>query len=319
MLTWCLLPAMLLPACGKTPKQSGEATMPSESFNPSSAPSGGDYTLEYTVRAMPGMGELQRIDTTLRIDSAKRTAWLEKHRSQSDRAGEPIGTFGGELSEKLIGDILAAVRKAKLDDLPPRSGRGPGSTIITLKFQRGGEKTEAVFSTGDMEILDALEGLLDELNQLAELLNDRAICAMKASVEFRQRPQPHFVLTLRNIGTERICFGDPRLLTAGSAVDVNHWAGVRVAVLPEEKPHVTSPPLQWVRLPLAGPRAGSAGETIVLKPGKTFSADTVAWPAWQKGVTYLAQGVWTDYTGPGEVQGVFRVRGATFSEGLTLK
>jgi hypothetical protein len=120
---------------------------------------------------------------------------------------------------------------------------------------------------------------------------------------------------LANIGTQDVCFSDPRLLPRD---DPYRWAGVRIAEFPPERPGVTSPPLKWTQLFLAPPPQPVAVTRVVLKPGERFAAPTAAWRAPRSGVRYLVQAVWSDYTGPREAEGCYQIRGAVFSEGLEV-
>jgi hypothetical protein len=285
--------------------------------SPTSSPAAEQpFVLEYSTEGQRPLGQgLRKISSKLVIRSDRREGVLEKHRSQSDQAGEPIGTFRGEMSQEMLAAVLDKAKGTMLGKLPARGG-GPGTTVITLSFEQGQQKARHVFNTGDMAVLQAFRGLLEELNSLGGQLNGRPLCALRASVEYKGGPAPHFVLTLTNVGKERICFADPQFLPPG---DADCWAGAKVAELPEEKPGVTSPPLTWTQLPLMTPPGSAPTAAIVLKPGKSFSARTVTWQNRRANVRFLAIGVYSDYTGPAEIDGVYRVRGATFSDGLEFQ
>lgn len=293
-----------------------------ESSSSTSSPAAGEpFVLEYSVESGRPLGTgVRKISSRLIIQSERRMAFLEKHRSQSDRAGEPIGTFRDELPESLLARVLDRAIKTVVPEPPSARGGGPGSTVITLRFEQGARKVERIFNTGDMAILAVMADLLTELDQIGDQLSSHPVCALKASVEYKSGPTPGFVLTLTNIGKERICFADPRYLPSD---DPDCWAGANVAQLPEEKPGVTSPPLKWTRVPLERPierSAGAAADSIVvLKPGESFSAHTITWQDKRPGTRYLAIGVYSDYTGPSEIDKIYRVRGATFSDGLEFE
>lgn len=283
----------------------------------SSPAAGAPFVLEYSAEAQKALGTgLRKISSKLIVRSGRREALLEKHRSQSDQAGEPIGTFQAELSERVLASILDKANRTIVPELPPAMGGGPGSTAITLKFEQGERKVTRIFNTGDIATLSAVKELLSELDQLGGQLNRHPKCALQASVAYNGGSTPHFVLTLTNIGTERICFADPRFLPPG---DPDCWAGAQVAEFPEEEPGVTAPPLKWTRLPLEVPAEAAPSEPVVLRPGKSFSANTVTWQHRKAGARFLALGVYSDYTGPAVIEGVYRIRGATFSEGLEFR
>jgi len=317
---FCAALATWVAGCQRAGEEPGEPIMPSTEKAASSSTSRAavqqPFVLEYSAEGLRPLGAgLRKISSKLVVRSERREAILEKHRSPSDKAGEPIGTFRAELVEGLLAGLLDSATKTIVPEWPRGRGGGPGSTVITLKFEQGDRKITRVFNTGDMEVLTAVGGLLAELDALSGQLNSLPLCAIKASVSFKGGAAPHFVLTLTNIGKERICFADPRYLGGG---DPDYWAGAQVAELPEEKPGVTSPPLKWKRLPLETPAGSAPADPVVLKPGKSFLAKTVAWQNGNARVRFLALGVYSDYTGPAEIDGVYRVRGATFSEGLQV-
>jgi len=305
-------------ACHRMHCKPGNKTMSTDAATPlpsSPAPSAAQpFSLEYSVEAEGAVGtDLSRIKTTLLVSGDIRQAFLEKHRSQSDQAGEAIGTFQAEVSEQDLANLRAKAHATMVPALPPRDGMGPGSSIITLKLQEGATKTTRTFSTGDMAILSVVEGLLEALDGLSGQIAHHPRQAVQATLASERHPL-RFVLTLTNIGREPICFADPRFLQA----DDDRWAGARVAEFPEAKPGFTAPPLQWRRVPLAKPSSPATSQEVVLKPGATFSAETISWTPGVPRQRFLAQGVWSDYTGPGTCHDTYRVRGATFSKALQL-
>jgi len=282
--------------------------------NLNSPPPGEPFLLEYLVEGQEVLGvNLRKICSRLVIRSESRQAFLEKHRSQSDRAGEPIGTFQADLSDQILASLLGNATTTIFAELPSARGEGPGSSVITLKFEQGARKITRTFSTGDMTILSVVENLLIALDQLSGQLERHPLCALQTAIEYKDRPQPHFVLIFTNIGRDRITFADPRFLPTG---EMDCWAGAQVAELPEEKPGMTSPPLQWIRLAVERPASAASSADVVLNPGNSFSAKTITWQNSRTKARYLALGVFSDYTGPAISNGIYRIRGATFSAGL---
>ena len=272
------------------------------------------FFLEYSFVGQRLLGEnLRKFSSVLRLTSEDRMAFLEKHRSQCDQPGEPIGTFQAKISDDFLTTILNKVKMSNLNQLPPRTGDGPGSTIVTLRFHQGDHQVEQIFSTGDMQILEAVEDLLDALDSVSAQLSKHPFSALRALLKSEDLPPRHFILTLTNIGQKEICFPDPRYIRSD---DPDYWAGVQVAELPEEKPGVTSPPLEWTRVPLIMVQGGSPASLVVLDPGSSFIARTEAWPGWRQGPRFIALGVYSNYMGPDEVDGIYRIRGAAFSDAL---
>jgi len=310
---YLLVLALVLSACTQETHKSGEITMTnSQNTAPSSV--GEAFSLEYSSSGQRLLGEnLQKYSSVLRLNSEDCMAFLEKHRSQSDQPGESIGTFQAKIANDFLATILERIKTTNLDNLPPRTGEGPGSTIITLRFHQGAHKVEQVFSTGDMGILETVDDLLDSLGAVSAKLSQHPLAALKATLTPEKQPPRHFVLTLTNTGQEAICFPDPRVIRSD---DTDYRVGVQVAVLPEEKPGVTSLPLEWTFFPLTAPQGDTPAGLIVLKPGSSFSARTETWPGWRSGTRFIALGVYSDYTGPPEIDGVYRIRGAAFSDAL---
>jgi len=308
---YLLVLVLVLPACTQKTHKSGEITMPnSQNIAPSSV--GEAFSLEYSSSGQRLLGEnLQKYSSVLRLNSEDRMAFFEKHRSQSDQPGEPIGTFQAKIADDFLATILEKIKTTNLDKLPPRTGEGPGSTIITLKFHQGDHKVEQVFSTSDMGIIETAHDLLDALDAVSAQLSKHPFSALRASLKSEELPPRHFILTLTNIGQKGICFPDPRYIRSD---DPDYWAGVQVAELPEEKPGVTSPPLEWTRVPLVMVQGGSPASLVVLEPGSSFIARTEAWPGWRQGSRFIALGVYSDYMGPDEVDEIYRIRGAAFSD-----
>jgi len=276
---------------------------------------GEPLVIEYSKVGGVSLGQdLHVRQSRLRMNSGDGWAVLEKHRSEADTPGAPIGTFGSQLPPEAFTRVLELARKTKLAELPPPTSADFSTTLMTITLERGSAKLTKQLSSGDIPLILQIQELLAELGRLSAALENSPVAALRTSVSWASR-EGAFVLTLTNIGTQNVCFGDPRLLRQD---EPDHWAGVRVAEFPPERPGVTAPPLQWVRLLLAPPRQPPAAARIFLKPGERFSAPTLVWRPARRGVRHLAQGVWADYTGPREAEGCYQIRGAAFSEGLEV-
>lgn len=273
------------------------------------------FVLEYRTEEGPMLGDdLHEYQSVLRIDHNEGVLFRETFRSSSDGAGVPIGVYSMKPPDSFFQDIQDLVDRAKLEKLPPPSGGGPGVALLTLKYEFQEKYVCKHVPSRDFEALKQLEELLDGLQEVAQALEAHARTVMRMSISHvRGAGDGHFALSFKNIGNEALAMSDPRSLPHSE----NQWSGVRIAEYPEEKPGITAPPLKWSRLELA-PATEQLPEDphVVIEPGKTFEAPTKQWDADPKGVRYLIQGVWSDYAGPKKFMGKYRMRGATFSEGL---
>jgi hypothetical protein len=276
------------------------------------------FTLEFCTKGGPNLGqEVNEIDSCLKLNSRDHSAFLEKHRSQSDKAGEPIGTFRAQFPDEDFKKVADLVQREKLADLPAPTQGGPGASVLTLKFGQGQTKIDKMLTSRDINLIEQVDGLLFELNRLAALLDEHPLQAVKTELTYKGASlDEHFELSVTNIGSEPVCLFDPRLLKHD---DADAWAGVRVAEFPQEKPGVTSPPLEWLRIGLERPlQQMRTGVQVKLAPGEKLMARTEAWRRGQRGVRHLAQGVLSNYSGPREVEGCYRIRGAVFSAALEV-
>jgi hypothetical protein len=92
---------------------------------------------------------------------------------------------------------------------------------------------------------------------------------------------------------------------------------IRFAELPQERPGVTSPPLQWAELQIQA-ESKPTPPVVTLKAGERLSIPSVSWSMARSGVRYLVQGVWSDYTDPIGTQSCYSMRGAAFSENVKI-
>ena len=277
------------------------------------------FVLRYRSRGGPQLGEgLQERQFELVVDGQNMTATLDYHRSSMDQAGEPIGRFRRPLEPALLERIEAAVRQVQLPALGPSVRGDMGASILDFEVQAGEDTVTKQLTSFDFELLKKLEPLMFELTKLlSELLRQHPVAALLASVKHeRQRGEEHFILTLQNVGKQPVRLNDPR--TLGRTND--RWAGIRFARRPKEEPGYTSLPPAWRRLLLAKPPKGepSPGE-LTLGAGESISLRTEPWKPKAQEATYLVQGVWVDYQALPERKGPYQIRGAVFSEAITVK
>jgi hypothetical protein len=276
------------------------------------AVAGQGYKLEYSSHGGAELGQgVHEREWVLKLDSTEGSAFLEKHRSDADQEGEPIGIFQGQLPPETFGMLLQLTQQVRLAELPPAAGGGPNISLMTIKLEQGKTRLEKSFTGRDFAALNQLGPLLEELNGILGGLNNSPVSAIRPLVAYKPR-EYRFEFAIANIGKEAACVGDPRFIVRGDAMQ---WAGVRVAEFPEERPGYTSPPLQWTQVRLA-PAVQASGLPLVVKAGEKFALPTVVWRDARAGVRYIAQAVWSDYSGTREGPGCYRVRGAAFSESI---
>jgi len=306
---------IIMVSCEQRGAKFGETDMKLNSKISSSETNARLFTLEYRAVSGPQLGEnIYEEQRILRLDRKDNTAFLEKHRSASDKAGAPIGTFRARLSNELFEQVFELVYKVGLANIPSPTQGEMATSVMTLTFEHGQTKMKKVFNDADTSLLERLGPLLQKLRQITAELEKNPESAVKIEAKHvRGGGDGQFQITVTNIGSQTICIADPR--TFGHD-DPDRWAGVRIAELPEERPGYTSPPLKWSNLML--PLQGTRGMRAVLKPGETFTALTENWFAPRKNVRYIIQGVFSDYKGPGDVNDGYPIRGAAFSNAIEL-
>jgi hypothetical protein len=308
---------MLGTTCGAKDQQPGRRTMTTDAPATSDRPSETPFLFEYSSIGGPELGSgVHERESHLRLNSADHLALLEKHRSDSDAPGEAIGLFRAELPADTFLRIRDLVSKTRLAQLGPPARGGPGTSVITLKYKEGNNEIQKQFTSLDTGLIQQVEDLIFEVVQILVVLNRSPEQAVQVSVS-RDPASPSFSLKITNLGTKEVCFADPRYLPSGNQ---DRYAGVRWAEYPPEQPGMTAPPLQWSFVSLAPPlkEASSGTREIILGPGKSFEASTGLWKPTQQGKRYLVQGVLSDYVGPRDVDGCYRIRGAAFSKSIEI-
>jgi len=286
--------------------------MASEARTATDRPAVPPFVFEYSSVGGPELGQgIHERESHLRLNSADQSAFLEKHRSDSDAPGEAIGTFRARLPADAFARVRNLVTTTQLAQLKAPNRGGPGSSLITLRYEEGDTKIEKSFTSFDTGLIAQVQGLISEIVQILVVLNRSPERALQITVA--QSPSaPSFSFVATNIGTTEVCLTDPRSLPTGN-IDV--YAGIRWAEYPTERPGVTAPPLQWTFLGLARPEHVANSESpIVLKPGDAFTIPTEPWKNPSPGRRFLVQGRFSDYGGPTEVRDCYRIRGAVFSK-----
>ncbi len=248
------------------------------------------------------------------LDQTNGSMRLEKHRSESDAEEEPIGIFQAQLDPSLFQKIMRLADSVELADLSQGTRGGPGSSSLKFEYISDTTRYEKSISSFDHEQITTIEPLLDELYKAQGQLLQSAISAIVISIRHVGTVNDgHLELVIRNVGSAPLYIGDPRWLD----IDVDNWAGARVAVLPTEVPGVTSNPLEWERVFIARPQTDRpANDDVLIHPQSEVSYPTERWVPKAHGNRYIIQGVFSSYQGPAEINGVYRIRGGAFSKAI---
>lgn len=273
-----------------------------------------DFILTYTTQGGPVLGDdVYEKHISLKIDSSKRLVEMERNRSPSDEAGEPIGKFEAPLTDESLERLKSLAYAARLDEMPPATGGGPGVGVIQLTFEVGETRQSALFTDRDFAALEQTDALVFTLNQAMAGLLARPTSALQLSLA--RLTEQRFELKFTNTGSRPICMRDPRL---NEMDGIDTWTGVRVAAYPEPQPGFTEPPLEWSQVNLDTVGAVGGQKDIRLEAGESVSMATLDWrPSLLE--RHLVQGVHSDYGKPSTTSGCYPIRGAVFSSALELK
>jgi hypothetical protein len=128
---------------------------------------GRNFTLSYTSVGGPELAPgLQTRHTSLAINGEDRSVFLEQHRSESDEAGAPIGTFHMVADAEPLQKLLEYADRERLADLAPPTRGGPGTSVMTIRLEEGARRIEKTLTSGDIPQIRQLEYFLYQLNQI---------------------------------------------------------------------------------------------------------------------------------------------------------
>jgi hypothetical protein len=274
---------------------------------------GQPFTLTYTSTGGVELGpKLYERQTSLIIHSSDHSVVLEQHRSESDEAGAPIGIFRWAADPESLQKLIEHAIEERLEDLAPPARGGPGTTVMTIALDLDDRKISKTLTSADIPQIGQLEYFLYQLNQIMFAARQAPYQAVRVTVA-PDLPAHRFQVGIENIGKANVCLFDPRTIGSG---DPNRWIGVRLAELPQEIPGVTSPPLEWSEIHVQ--QETGAYRVLTLKAGERLTVPSASWAHPRQGVKYLVQGVWSDYAASSGSENCYFMRGAGFSENLTV-
>lgn len=272
--------------------------------------------------------DLRERQSTLELRSEDRLATWERHRSDPDEPGAPIGRFEATLEAARFEHVQAIADSPTFRELDRAKQTGPlprfgplGTTVFEFTYECRGAVVRKSIANSDLGLLDSLEPLFSELNGIEVELLKHPVAAVRAKVQFVATPlgSDHFVLSIENIGREPVYIGNPHRLDESKLQSAGQprlrWAGVRWAVLPPETPGVIEAPLEWSYLSLAMLAASESDPIDVrIEAGKSYVARTGPFHPPAGNTRFIVEGILENYEGSPRVGGVYRIRGAVFSK-----
>ncbi len=252
---------------------------------------------------------------TLNLDEAAGALTYELTRSSADQNGIVIGLFHMALPNpelpKHVETALDATLSAPLANYPEMPG--PGS-LMTLDLARGEQHKRLSFRSSDAAELDRAKALTNLLRDLCNQTAKHPVAALRLTVVTEG---DHFVATFENPGTEAVLVAEPRRLPASGG---DTYARVEVGTLPLAVPGVTDPPIAWQGVLWAtAPSHHVLPSELTIPPSGRVTVATASWkPYASKPGRLVARALWSSYGGTERTSGIYRIRGAVFSEVITV-
>jgi hypothetical protein len=261
--------------------------------------------------------DLDEFDWTLEVNSRLALLTLEYHRSDADIAGTPVGLFRKILPDDELKEFRKAVLAARLDRIDPSMTTHPGYTASLYRYTEADRAPIQVLLNNSNARVNA------EIAPLATLLNGMLAGALqsperavRAFIEHkRDAGGEHLVVSVRNIGTEKVCLQDPLGVTAR---DPLHQAVIHRTVFVPPPPGDPGSDLDWHDVPLETPaRAPQVPPAVVtLEPGEAWShAVPLAREASRQ---YLAYFTLANGEGPATVRDAYCIRGRVDSNRVLI-
>jgi len=256
-------------------------------------------------------------DSTLQVESRSALVSLEYFGSDADVPGTPIGLFRTRIDDQALRDFYAVVTTSKLFGRLASMAGHPGFTQSEYTLiEPAKEPLRQIINDSDglnhvviAPVPEKTQAMLSESFAHPER-------AVLLGLERAHLPDGEgFVVSMKNIGVDTICFTDPRWILANGTHD---QSVVMIAEYAGEKPG-EPPRLDWKDHPLAPLTPRPAQEVLVtLAPGATWQAKSEVWKR-VPGKQYLAQFTWARFAGDPLVKGVYRIRGRADSPRLLIE
>lgn len=257
-------------------------------------------------------GGLNEYDTTLQVDSRRALVSVEQFRSDGDVPGAPLGVFRMPIDDQQLRDFLKLVTEAKLEAPRPTMKGHPGYTerrytliqplhpTIEQRINNSDEQANALIAPFVGRIGDLIAAALTHPERAVKLALSRS--------------GDNFEASITNIGTEPVCFSDPRWVVAAGPL---HRAALVFAEYPEQTPG-HPPRLTWHELPLESMHPYPLKEPLVaLAPGAVWKATISTWKR-EPGMRYVAYFTWANYAGDAMLGSTYRIRGKADSARMVV-
>jgi hypothetical protein len=277
-----------------------------------------DYAFVVRSYGGPELGTgLHENDWTLQVEARSALVSLEYSRSDADIPGETIGLFRYRIDDHALRDFYSVVTTSKLfASLPATAEHRVYSQSRYTLIEATKDPRQETINNGDEESHVLIAPVLAKTRAMFSNSFDHPERAVILGLE-RTRVQggEAFLVSIKNVGVDRVCLTDPRWIVANGPLD---RSVVMITEYPGERPG-QSPRLDWKELPLEPlPHRPSQEALISLEPGETWRARSAVWKR-VPGKEYLAQFTWARYPGEPLVNGVYRIRGRVDSERLSIE
>lgn len=275
-----------------------------------------DYAFVVRSRGPEIGGGVGYDDSTLQIESRSALVSFEYFGSEFDVPGTPIGIFRTHIDDQALRDFYAVVTRSKLFGTLASMARHPGLTQSEYTLIEPAKESHQTINDSDDQNRVVIAPVLDKTQAMFSESFAHPERAVVLGLERAQLPDGDvFVVSMKNVGVDTICFTDPRWIPATathdcSVVMVTEYAG--------EKPG-EPPRLDWKHHRLEPLASRPAQELLVtLAPGATWQAKSVVWKR-TPGKQYLAHFTWASYAGDPLVNGVYRIRGRADSPRMVIE
>lgn len=263
-----------------------------------------------------GVG-VSEYDWTLQVEARSALVSLEYFRSDADIPGTPIGLFRGHIDDQALRDFHTMVTTSKLFGPLASMAQHMGYTQSTFTLlEPAREPRQQTINDSDELNHAAIAPVPAKTDaMLSESFSHPERAVLLGLERTRVAEGEAFLVSIRNIGVDTICFTDPRWIVATgpferSVVMVTEFAGQKPGeyVRLDWKDHPLRP---LAPRPVQEPR-------VTLEPGATWQAESAVWKR-VSGKQYLAQFTWASYAGEPLVNGVYRIRGRADSPRILIE
>ena len=231
-------------------------------------------------------------------------------RSRMDIAGEEIGTYKDEIEKDNIRTLVQQLKDSSFESLPPQEGGIAGGARHRLGITIGGAYAFSSFSA----FPEAIETVGDTIREIINSVRKSKVRVLKLTID---APKPtkgkplDISVNFPNLGSEAFFIRNPKTLKQ-SKRDI---FAIEYGLIPEEKPGVTSPPIQWKQFKLEELKAEPDElDYIRLDPGETYSVKVPGALTIDEPGKYLLHAVFGNYELNPTVAGVPILRGHAVSE-----